>query len=611
MNPLPASMLAAMCAEPPRGVRHIFLGDPWGSTADKTVVEPGNISSPGLWTCGITVWVDGGVGPVSATSAAIETWELDPPTVRSRWRSGQATVMHELVHCAAGGAPGVDRHRIHVDGAGSFHLVVRGAGPAGGKIRVLNWLDQTLSVDGIRLRCQPEPLAVQLLAGPMAVLTLSAGIVVEVEVAHRSATLGAIPREADTSPHAEVWIEGTPLSMTWRRCAHHLLAAAERGLPRIGVANYPGLWLRDAVLVVHAWDLLGRHDLARTACEAIASMDFAGGFGAESDAPGEGAWLLERHAALTRDRTWLASQRPHVERRARLIAAMRRTAHPLHAVASDRMPRYIHHPEIDLLCRAAANGCISSRMDWHAPDFFCNAWAVAGLRAAASAAQASGDATAADAWMHEAADLEEAMREHLLPRFGNERDAACTPWPTGTLATATEAAVRKDFMTRRRKDAQRIAEPLWTYFEAAQLHNALRCGLREEAWDSLLGMIADGEAVAAFGEGPPGGAEYLPWGPAMPVGWLDPVHAGHGNMPHNWTCAELVAAMRSVLVIETPDGLRLGAGLPRALLKPGLRCGVRNLPTALGTISWELTLDTQGRPTLRGCDGVPYHLDLP
>ena len=40
-----------------RGKTHLFLGDALSNGIDKTVVEPGNAFSPGLWTLGISLAV--------------------------------------------------------------------------------------------------------------------------------------------------------------------------------------------------------------------------------------------------------------------------------------------------------------------------------------------------------------------------------------------------------------------------------------------------------------------------------------------------------------------------------------------------------------------------
>ena len=41
-----------------RGKAIIFLGSPLSDGCDKTTVEPGNVYSPGVWTCGVSVWIE-------------------------------------------------------------------------------------------------------------------------------------------------------------------------------------------------------------------------------------------------------------------------------------------------------------------------------------------------------------------------------------------------------------------------------------------------------------------------------------------------------------------------------------------------------------------------
>jgi hypothetical protein len=160
----------------------------------------------------------------------------------------------------------------------------------------------------------------------------------------------------------------------------------------------------------------------------------------------------------------------------------------------------------------------------------------------------------------------------------------------------------------------RRPEPLWTYFEAAQAHHALLLGLRDEAWTCLGPMLAPHGAwdVAAHVEGAGDGGESLPFANAGDArGWLDPRHALGGNMPHNWTTAELVAALRDVFVVEEADGLVLGRGVPRGWLVPGASFGCERLPTARGPVSWRADVGADGRVALT-CDAPsPHRFDLP
>jgi len=340
------------------------------------------------------------------------------------------------------------------------------------------------------------------------------------------------------------------IARMWELCAHHLLAAAEAGLPRIGALNYPHLWLRDGVLVARAFDLMGRHDLARRGCNEVAPQLFAGGFGAESDAPGQGIWALVSHARETKDFAWLEKQWPHIEARLGWIEAMMTAQTPLRAVGTGRIPAYLDTPAINVVCLPGQNGCIAGRMDWHSPDFFINCWSVRGLRDGAQAANWRGDENAERRWNALADQLERAMFEHLLPRYGNPRDSIITPYPSETLAGAEFLpALREHFAAWFRFDenGERRHEPLWTYFEVAQIHNAFRLGLHEEAWKCLDALLDDELEVGAFPEGTAGGNEFLPFGNGgNRRGWLDSQNARAGNLPHGWTCAEMINLLHFV-----------------------------------------------------------------
>jgi hypothetical protein len=262
---------------------------------------------------------------------------------------------------------------------------------------------------------------------------------------------------------------------------------------------------------------------------------------------------------------------------------MRTATGPLRALTENRIPAYLHSPGSSVICLAAEHGTIHGRMDWHAPDFFINCWAVGGLRFAAWAAQRLGRAEAC-ALAAEADDLEQAVATHLLPQYGNDRDPIITPWPSGALADRVREPFARWFAQHRTGP-----EPLWTYFEAAQAHNAFLLGLRDEAWTCLDRLLDVPDQV--HGEGRPDGDERLPYRNDLGGdGWLDPGVATHGNMPHNWTSAEMLSALRDVFVVEDGDGLVLGRGVPRSWLVPGARFGVIDLPTDHGRVSYTATV---------------------
>ncbi|GAA3215233.1 hypothetical protein ACFO1B_14390 [Dactylosporangium siamense] len=619
-------LLEHIRATPNRGAAHIFLGSPLSDGCDKTVAEPGGTFSPGVWTCGISIWVE--VDGQRYTPDLLDPDDIacvfTAPVLHSTWPAGPVRVSTALGTLSGPGAEGTDFLAIELSAPAAVHLVVRGEGPAGGTLTAVSWDGRHLHLDGgrrVRPAAPPDGVTID---GDVAVLTWSstadAGAVVEhaftdrplgdlepLRRAHATTTVHdglATARERWSGElPARVFAPDPAVAHAWQASAHHLLAQAECGVPRIGAVDYPVLWMRDTVIAVHALDLIGRADLARTACEHLAPVVFSGGFGAESDGPGQGIWVLVEHAVRTADLAWLRRQYPHILERIGWLDRMRTATGPIRALAHNRMPRYLGSPALNVVCLPATDGLIRGRMDWHRPDFYLNCWAVAGYRRAAQAAALLGEHRDAGLWRTTADRLDEAIAEHLLPAYGNERDPIVTPYPTGALAGHGDR-LRKAFEEwfrahRLDHDGGRRPERLWTYFEAAQAHNALRLGLVEEAWASLGPMLRDGGTwqLGAHDEGEPGGNESLPFTGRQGAGWLSAEHGRAGNMPHVWTAAELLGALRTVFVDDDGDVLVLGAGVPESWRRPGARFGATDLPTRWGPITFTVTADQHGQWT--------------
>jgi len=640
---------------PNKGRMHVFLGHPNSDGGDKTTVEPGNTFSPGLWTCGVSLWIETADGrlwtPDTLPDDAVRWGFADgrdgPPVLDTRWGAGESVVVSSKL-CQAGGAgsEGVDFCEASVaasEGAGRVEgvctLVVRDAGPAGAKIESLEWDAEALALQvggGARIVLEDAPDTVTIVPAdaefdsPLALLRFPFALVPGQKLwlsfkaehgyagrpgaAHipREEPFGALSVEEGIAESCQDWIGRRPgrliapdsrLTRVWDRCAYHLQAAMENGLPRIGVANYPFFWMRDGVLALRALDVMGRPDLGRTACESLVSLIFSGGFGAEADAPGEGIWALVSHARITQDFDWLTPYFPQIKRRAEWLERMLDADAPIRLVGENRLPAYTDTPAVNLLCLPSENGLIRGRMDWHSPDFYINCWAVAGFRLAAQAAAGAGKAGPHFAWTDRADRLEEALARHLLPLYGNERDPVVTPHPTGALADHTDA-LRAQFeawfrANRLGSDGTRSPEKRWTYFEVAQVHNAFRLGLDDLAWPALDELLGEGGTatwdVSAFGEGAPGGAEFLPYRNGEGRrGWLDPQTAQAGNMPHGWTAAEWILLIRDLFVRDDGPRLVLGAHIPQSWLLPGARFGVSGLPTRFGLVSYQATVGDRG-----------------
>lgn len=608
---------------PHRGRTHLFLGDPASDTCDKTTVEPGNVFSPGLWTCGVAVWVEG-VSPEHLPPERI-AWELRPPESLSSWRVGEVAVEHRLAHVSGEGAEGLDAVIVTVRSPQPVRVwvVVREMGPAGGPIGRLEWNAGRLEIDGCVLTPERPPAETHV-AKDIALLgfDLAAGQdTLAFRVAHgfpqRSTGAKMVPHmgicdgldaPAAFARTADEWARALParvfspdprVARGWEQNAWHVLAAMEGRLPRIGVAQYPILWQRDGVIILRALDLIGRGDLARVGCEALAPHVFGGGFGAEADAPGAGIWSLASHAMFSGDLPWLDRCFPAIVERVAWLERMLTATGPLRAYTDNRKPDTIDSPGGSLVCLAAKDGTVRGRMDGHGPNFYINCWCWTGWTLAAQAAKLLGRPEAAS-WAARAGELSRAIAATLLPHYGNERDPAVAPWPSGWCNADLAEPFRSRWMQHRADAAgARKPEPHWTYFEAASAHSALLLGMVEECWTTLSGMLDPPERwdIADHHEGP-GGDDILPFGNGRSRrGWLGPA-ARAGNMPHNWTTAELLCLLRDLFVREEGVGLVLGSGVPRAWKTPGAQWGVRDLPTRLGPVSYTATVQPDGRVTL-------------
>lgn len=713
---------------PNRGDLHIFLGDPRSDACDKTTAEPGNSYSPGIWTCGISVWIatDGLVASPETLPAGEISWTLisEPgaaPVAEAGYKVGSLSIRHRLAHLGTAGSEGSDFNVIEItsDGnnagsrteSGQTHpppavaggplqggelllgsalkkipsrggvppqsrgrgglsskgvlnqsstihgqclIVVKDVGPAGAKISGLEWNDQqnTLTINkSLMLVCEGKPdgvlvvqpdtgfdspgaalgFAFDLKPGESRVISfttehgfderLFAGKVPKRDQDRASCCKDAFGMVADNwkvELPARVFAPDDRVALAWERCAWHVLSAMENGIPRIGVVNYPVFWMRDGVIILRALDLIGRRDLARAGNEYMAPFYFSGGFGAESDAPGEGIWALVSHAKITRDWKWCDEVFPHVVKRIGWIEKMLSAKEPLRMLTENRTPLCQNTPGGNILCLAARDGLIHGRMDFHSPDFYINCWAVAGLRFGARAAGRLGQSRYATKWTDMADELECRIAAVLLPGIKNPRDGIVTPYPTGALAgnrSDLKTVFERLYRAQRLSAAgERIPEKEWTYFEAAQAHNAFLLGMRNEAWISMNGMLEKEGSwdVMAFVEGGQSGAESLPFcnGEGR-RGWIDRNRALGGNMPHNWTTSEVVNFIRDAFVVEDGDGLLLGAGVPDSWLVKGSQFGVRNMPTDFGDVSYSVTVGADGACELEYDGPEPYRTIFP
>ena len=657
-------LLALVRTTPNRGRTHIFLGHPHSDGCDKTTVEPGNTYSPGVWTCGISLWwnIDQTWLSPDLIPENNLNWQFigtpgECPIISAQYSVGPLLIRHELTHVGGEGAQGVDFNRVTITGPANtvvpMVIVVKDIGPAGGVIKKMMWdevnknlvinknlfldvellaVSAKIVIDDGKMDSPIGLLQIQLNTGDEGQCAVSfktahgfnERIFAEViPVAHDYSALNVAAgfKKATTDWQialpARVFAPDERVALTWERCAYHIQAAMEQGHPRIGAVNYPIFWMRDGVIVLRALDFMGRHDLAHIGNEYLAPLFFSGGFGAESDAPGEAIWALSSHARITKDSVWLREIFPTIKKRVDLIEKMRTTKVALRAMAENRIPFYQFTPGSSILCLPSRNGLIHGRMDFHSPDFFINSWSLGGLIEAVKAAQSLGEKELAELWTLQANSLEEAIATHLLPQYGNERSPIIAPYPSRALSHHMDGLRIKfiEWYRKRRLNSDNTRQPdlLWTYFEVAQAHNAFLLGFRDEAWVNIAGLIAPEKwDVAAYIEGIMKGSECLPYRNGEERrGWLNTENALGGNMPHKWTTAEMITLIRDMFVTEDKEGLVLGVGVPKSWIKPGAKFGVKNMPTDFGLVSYTVTIDANSQTKLEYEGSAQYRLALP
>ncbi|MBA4386518.1 MAG: hypothetical protein C0404_00975, partial [Verrucomicrobia bacterium] len=94
-------------------------------------------------------------------------------------------------------------------------------------------------------------------------------------------------------------------------------------------------------------------------------------------------------------------------------------------------------------------------------------------------------------------------------------------------------------------------------------------------------------------------------------GWLDKKRAHGGNMPHNWTTAEVVNFIRDVFVTEDDNGLVLGAGVPGSWFVDGAKFGVKDMPTDSGPLSYTVTVGANRTCTIEYEGPTAHRISFP
>lgn len=617
-----------------QGRNHIFLGSPYSDAIDKTTVEAGNIFSPGMWTFGVYNMIYDGENIYDYNNCpdSKRRWRFDEeeyPAVKADYgKENIFDISCKLFHLGGYGASGVDffEAKIEAHKNGLFVAIAFAEeGPAGGEIKNIKEIKHGLEINDVKIIFEDLPDKIIIKEdnkSAYAIFNIEKNIIkIKFRTVHSFADRVFYVKTAngyDTIDFQKAketavseWSKNFKTELncpdkriqkTYKNSLFHILSAMETGLPRISQWNYPVFWIRDCVIVLKALEQAGRSDLTRISCDYLSSLFFNGGFGGESDNPGEGIWALAGHYYYTKDKEWLKSIFPDICKRVDWLKKMLSAVQPIFRSSDARSVFGIAQPGANVICLENNNGLVHGKMDWHSPDFYINCWCFCGLNEASKLAEALDKRELSLEWGQIASDIKEKISSVLLPHIDNERDACVTPYPSNIYGVNDENFKNwfHQWYKRNRLDSNNNRKPenFWTYFEAAQIHNAYLLGYVEDAWKVLDGFLDDprfGE-MNIYLEGGYGNSETLPYNNAPDKkGWLKEGATG-ANMPHNWTTAEAFNMLRDMFVREDIDNNRLLLAncVPEIWRKPGNTFGVKNMPTMFGEVSYIIKFKENG-----------------
>jgi hypothetical protein len=375
--------------------------------------------------------------------------------------------------------------------------------------------------------------------------------------------------------------------------AQHLIATVDNEV-RISTVTYPLLWLRDGVYIINALDKAGLHQEVRQQLARLQPRLFAGGFGAEPDAFGEGIWPFYTHFKLTGDRDWLASVYSALKERADWIIKARHTRQYLYADTEVRIPNGHYAADSDLICEPAKDGLVQGRMDWHRPLVWINAFSLLGLWAAAELAGILGYADDAKLYQQEASALREALYKYAAANFGqNERDFVCAVWPTQAFEPGWEplAELYEKWWHKARLDEQGRYKPelLWKYFELGQAHNYLLLGERTRALETVNYYLDHHDVTNLYG--------WLEDAYDIAENWsqIEGWYKLPSRQPHGWVSSEFLLLLRDLWLYEKGESLVLGQGVPAGWLQKAKEFEILNAPSAFGPLDFKVIVPASNK----------------
>jgi len=370
------------------------------------------------------------------------------------------------------------------------------------------------------------------------------------------------------------------------------------GLPafQVGPTCYRGLWIVDGAFLLETVTMLGAGDEARSgvAYELLNQKDDGRieVLRAYHKENGIVLWTCVRHARLTRDKVWLESVWPKLERIAEYIRKLRRATLENDVSLDD-----------GLMPEGFADGGIGGRKFEYTNSY----WNLAGLRAFIDGARWLGKTKEAEMWQAEHDDFMAAFRKgakrdmksdphgnRYLPIRMDGGDlpqraqwAFCHAVYPGQIFPVNDPLVLGNMKMLEATEREGMvygtgwdAHGIWNYFASFYGHAWLWMGHGRKAAEVLYAFANHAAPVLDWRE-----EQSLKGTPYKKV----------GDMPHNWASAEFIRLTAHLLALDRGDELHLFEGLPSQWCRAGMTTRLDGLVTPFGPVSLDLTVAADGR----------------
>lgn len=383
------------------------------------------------------------------------------------------------------------------------------------------------------------------------------------------------------------------------------------GLPafQVGPTVYRGLWIVDGAFILETATMLGAGEEARSGITYMLSHQKEdGSFELITDYHKENGivlWACTRHARLTRDKKWLRSVWPKLQKTVRYIQHLR-----------DQTLENDTPLDDGLIPPGFPDGGLGGRNRAEYTNVY---WNLAGLKAAVRAARWLGREDQASSWKKEYDDFYATFRRaaerdmaegpegnSYLPIIMGDPDAELpqkAQWAFCHAVYPGQVFPKDDPLVEGNLDMLEATERegmvmstgwmtggIWNYFASFYGHAWLWQGRGRKAAECLYAMGNHASPLLAWREeqAPQGGKPHIV-----------------GDMPHNWASAEFIRLAVHLLALDRGNELHLLEGLPSEWTEPGMVTRLDGVATPFGPLTFELSVDKSGEHAQLEVESLP------